>query len=171
MLGGRPSAGFWPRLGAGLIDWFVALGAMWLTVIVGAVLGADGWGDLGLGLWYALVLLLPLLYLGLAWAARGQTLGLRATNLRLVSTSTWEQPSRPRALLRALIAVLTFIAWLVPLVAGFGDASGLAALVGVALTVAVLALVGHLWALLDPRGQSLQDRLFGLAVVPPSLDR
>jgi uncharacterized RDD family membrane protein YckC len=171
MLGGRPSAGFWPRLGAGLVDWFVVLGAMWLAIVVAAVLGADAWGDPALALSYAVVLLLPLLYFGFAWARSGQTLGLRATDLRLVSASTGEQPSRPRALLRASVAVVTFIAWLLPLVAGFGDASGLAALVGVGVTVAVLALVGHLWALLDPRGQSLQDRLFGLAVVPASPDR
>jgi hypothetical protein len=30
---------------------------------------------------------------------------------------------------------------------------------------AAFALIGHLWSLRDPRRQSLQDRLFGLAVV------
>lgn len=35
----------------------------------------------------------------------------------------------------------------------------------VALVFAALVLIGHFWALFDPRRQSLQDRLFGLAVV------
>ncbi len=109
--------------------------------------------------------MLPLLYFGLTWARSGQTLGLRATGLKLVSTSTGEPPSRPRALLRALVAVLTFVASIVPIVAAFGDSSQAVAVIIVTLAVAGLALVGHLWALVDPRGQSLQDRLFGLTVV------
>jgi uncharacterized RDD family membrane protein YckC len=165
MLGDRPSAGFWPRLGAGVIDWLIVIGALWLAVIVGAGLGVDGGGDMPLLLSYVLLLLLPLLYFGLTWARGGQTVGLRSTDLQLVSTVTGEPPSRPRSLLRALVAVLTFVACWLPPVAAFGDSSEAAAVIGVSLALVALALVGHLWALVDRRGQSIQDRVFGLAVL------
>jgi uncharacterized RDD family membrane protein YckC len=165
MLGDRPSAGFWPRLGAGTIDWLIVIAALWLTFVVGAILGVDGGDDLPTVLFYVLLLLLPLLYFGLTWARGGQTLGLRSTDLQLVSTATGEPPSRPRALLRALVAVLTFVACWLPAVAAFGDSSEFSAVIGVSLAVVVLALVGHVWALVDRRGQSIQDRLFGLAVL------
>jgi uncharacterized RDD family membrane protein YckC len=106
------------------------------------------------------------LYFGLSWARSGQTIGLRTIDLQLVSTSTWEPPGRPRALLRAVVAVLTFVALWLPLVAAFGDAStAQRAIIGVSLGFVVLALIGHLWALVDRRGHSFQDRMFGLAVV------
>jgi uncharacterized RDD family membrane protein YckC len=165
MLGERPFAGFWPRLGAGAIDWLIVIGALWLGFIVGALLGADGGGVLPLVLSYVLLLLLPVLYFGLTWARGGQTVGLRSTDLQLVSPVTGEPPSRPRALLRALVAVLTFVACWLPPVAAFGDSSGAPAVIGVSLALVALALVGHLWALVDRRGQSIQDRVFGLAVL------
>jgi uncharacterized RDD family membrane protein YckC len=78
-------------------------------------------------------------------------------------------PGWIRALLRALVAVLTFAACWLPLVVAFSDApedpTQAGAMIAVALAFAALALIGHLWALFDPRRQSLQDRLFGLAVV------
>jgi uncharacterized RDD family membrane protein YckC len=164
-LGERRFARFWLRLVAGVIDWSIVFAGLWLAVILTALLGGDG----GSGLWpvfsYGSILLVPLLYFGLTWARSGQTLGLRATDLQLVSTSAWEPPSRPRALLRALVAVLTFVACWLPPVAAFGDSSEAAAVIGVAVTLAVLALAGHLWALVDRHGQTLQDRLFGLAVL------
>jgi uncharacterized RDD family membrane protein YckC len=165
MLGERPFAGFWPRLGAGAIDWLIVIAALWLTFIVGAVLGLDGGGGLPLALFYVLLPPLPLLYFGLTWTRGGQTAGLRSTDLQLVSTATGEPPSRPRALLRALVAVLTFAACWLPPVAAFGDSSEASAVIGVSLLLVALALVGHLWALVDRRGQSIQDRLFGLAVL------
>lgn len=62
---------------------------------------------------------------------------------------------------------LAFPAFGLPLVAGFADAhaSRAVAIFTVGLSFTALALIGHLWALRDPRRQSLQDRLFGLAVV------
>jgi uncharacterized RDD family membrane protein YckC len=167
MLGERRWAGFRTRLAAGFVDWLIVLAAIWLAVIVTSILDPDHSRNASLALSYAVVLLLPLLYFGLGWAVRGQTIGLRTNDLRVVSTSTWERPSLPRALLRALVAVLTFIACWLPLVAGFADglASRAATIVSIGLALVVLALAGHLWALVDRRGQSLQDRLFGLAVL------
>jgi uncharacterized RDD family membrane protein YckC len=90
-------------------------------------------------------------------------------NIQMVDTRTWEPPSWIRAFLRALVAVLTFIACWLPLVVAFSDApesnSRAAAIAAVAGAFAAFALIGHLWALSDPHRQSLQDRLFGLAVV------
>jgi membrane protease YdiL (CAAX protease family) len=92
-----------------------------------------------------------------------------SNNIQMVDTRTWEPPSWIRAFLRALVAVLTFVACWLPLVVAFSDApesnSRAAAIAAVAIAFAALALIGHLWALRDPHRQSLQDRLFGLAVV------
>jgi uncharacterized RDD family membrane protein YckC len=167
MLGERRFARFGARLAAGFVDWLIVLAAMWSAVIFTAILDADLSSNMSLALTYAVTLLLPVLYFGLSWARRGQTVGLRTNDLEVVSTSTGEWPSLPRALLRALATVLTFVAVLLPLVAGFADgpASRAAAMVGVGLALTLLALAGHLSALVDRRGQSLQDRVFGLAVL------
>jgi uncharacterized RDD family membrane protein YckC len=163
VLGDLRAAGFWPRLWAGVIDWTIVFVGVWLAAIVAAILGADEDGWVGRSWWS--ILFLPLLYFGLTWARSGQTLGLRAIDLRMISTSTWQTPPLARALLRALVAALTFTAFWVPPVAAFGDSSTAAVVTGVALTFVALAFIGHLWALVDRRGLSLQDRLFGLAVV------
>jgi uncharacterized RDD family membrane protein YckC len=61
------------------------------------------------------------------------------------------------------------IDWLIVLaalwIAVIIQATQAGAMIAVALAFAALALIGHLWALFDPHRQSLQDRLFGLAVV------
>lgn len=115
----------------------------------------------------ASVVLVPLLYFGLLWTRNGQTYGMRAAEIRMISTDTWEAPNPPRALLRAFVAVLTFAACWLPLMLAFSDESGSAAnaLIAAGLAFAAVALIGHLLALRDPSGQSVQDRLFGLAVV------
>ena len=76
-------------------------------------------------------------------------------------------------ILRALVGVLTLAACWFALVTGFGDEVGSTAVAvgGVALAFALLAFVGHLWALVDRRGQSLQDRVFGLAVLADGPNR
>jgi uncharacterized RDD family membrane protein YckC len=155
-------AGFSSRLSAGLIDWLIVFAALWVAAIIQAVLGLDGSVSVVLSLATAL---LPVLYFGLFWSRDGQTVGMRTTNIQMVDTRTWDPPGWIRALLRGFVAVLTFIACGVPLVAAFGDGPNPALVAAVALSFAALALIGHLWALRDPRRQSLQDRLFGLAVV------
>jgi len=159
-------AGFSRRLAAGLIDWLIVLAALWLTTVIRAVLGEDG-GTWSAVLTVASVVLVPLLYFGLLWTRNGQTYGMRAAEIRMISTDTWEAPNPPRALLRALVAVLTFTACWLPLMLAFSDESGSAAnaVIAAGLAFAAVALIGHLLALRDPSGQSVQDRLFGLAVV------
>jgi uncharacterized RDD family membrane protein YckC len=155
-------AGFSSRVAAGLIDWLIVFAALWIAVIIQAVVGFDSPVSVVLSL---ATLLLPVLYFGLFWSRDGQTLGMRTTNIQMVDTRTWDPPSWIRASLRGLAAVFTFIACGVPLVAAFGDEPDPALVAAVALSFAALALIGHLWALRDPRRRSLQDRLFGLAVV------
>jgi uncharacterized RDD family membrane protein YckC len=157
-------AGFSTRLAAGLIDWLIVFAALWIAVIIQAVVGFDS--PVSVALSFATGLL-PLLYFGLSWTRSGQTVGMGSNNIQMVDTRTWEPPSWIRAFLRALVAVLTFIACWLPLVVTFSDApeSNSRAAAAVASTFAALALIGHLWALRDPHRQSLQDRLFGLAVV------
>jgi uncharacterized RDD family membrane protein YckC len=159
-------AGFSIRLAAGLIDWLIVFAALWIAVITEAVVGLDS--PVSVVLSFATGLL-PLLYFGLSWTRSGQTVGMGSNNIQMVDTRTWEPPSWIRAFLRALVAVLTFVACWLPLVVAFSDApesnSRAAAIAAVAIAFAALALIGHLWSLRDPRRQSLQDRLFGLAVV------
>jgi uncharacterized RDD family membrane protein YckC len=160
-------ATFSSRLGAGAIDWLIVFAALWAATIVAALLGAD---PLLLGSF-----LLPLLYFAVLWTRSGQTVGMRTSQIRMVDTRTWEPPSWIRASLRALVAVLTFTACGLPLVVAFADAhaSQAVAILTVSLSIVALALIGHLWALRDPRRQSLQDRLFKLAVLQakPSEER
>lgn len=159
-------AGFSTRLAAGLIDWLIVFAALWIAFIIQAVVGFDS--PVSVALSFATGLL-PLLYFALSWTRSGQTVGMGWNNIQMVDTRTWEPPSWIRAFLRALVAVLTFIACWLPLVVAFSDApesnSRAAAIAAVAIAFAALALIGHLWALSDPHRQSLQDRLFGLAVV------
>jgi hypothetical protein len=95
-----------------------------------------------------------LLYFGLPWTRSGQTVGMGSNNIQMVDTRTWEPPSWIRAFLRALVAVLTFVACWLPLVVAFSDApesnSRAAAIAAVAIAFTALALIGHLWALRDP---------------------
>jgi uncharacterized RDD family membrane protein YckC len=84
-------AGFSRRLAAGLIDWLLVLAALWLTAVLRAALGESGGG------WSAVltvtsVVLLPLLYFSLLWTRNGQTYGMRAAEIGMISTDTWEAP-------------------------------------------------------------------------------
>ena len=159
-------AGFSRRLAAGLVDWLIVLVALWLTAVFRATIG-EGKGGWSAALTVASVVALPLLYFSLLWTRRGQTYGMRATEIRMVATDTWERPNPPRAVLRAFVAVVTFAACWLPLMLAFSDEAGSAtnAVIAAGLAFAVLALGGHLLALRDANGQSAQDRLFGLAVV------
>jgi uncharacterized RDD family membrane protein YckC len=159
-------AGFSSRLSAGLIDWLIVFAGLWVVIAIPAALEAMGSSVLAAILSLA-SLLLPVLYFGLLWTRTGQTVGMRTNNIKMVDTRTWEPPSWIRASLRGLVAILTFAGCGLVLLSGFADASAsraVATLV-IGLSIAALALIGHLWALRDPRRQSLQDRLFGLAVV------
>jgi uncharacterized RDD family membrane protein YckC len=159
-------AGFSRRLAAGLCDWLIVLVALWLSAVIRATIGEDG-GGWSAALTVALVAALPLLYFSLFWTRGGQTYGMRAAEIRMIATDTWEPPHLRRAVLRAVVAVVTFAACWLPLMLAFSDESGSAAnaVIAAGLAFAALALVGHLLALRDPSGQSAQDRLFGLAVV------
>lgn len=105
-------AGFWRRLAALLID----------SILVGAVSGAvaaivngaaagdqtslQGWSS-------ALGLVLGLLYFGILWSQRGQTLGYMALSIRLVRTDG-SAVGILRAMARYLLVQLSFSLCLIP---------------------------------------------------------
>jgi uncharacterized RDD family membrane protein YckC len=97
-------AGFSRRLAAALVDWLIVLVALWLTAVIRATVGEGDGGAWSAALTVASVVALPLLYFSLLWTRRGQTYGMRAAEIRMVSTDTWETPNTPRALLRACVA-------------------------------------------------------------------
>jgi RDD family len=87
-------AGFSSRVAAGLIDWLIVFAALWIAVIIQAVVGFDSPVSVVLSL---ATLLLPVLYFGLFWSRDGQTLGMRTTNIQMVDTRTWDPASWMRA--------------------------------------------------------------------------
>jgi uncharacterized RDD family membrane protein YckC len=166
---GRPAfASFFGRLAAGLVDWLIVYFGVWFAFIVQSILEEDSSTPLSTVLTGALGTLLPLLYFAVPWTRSGRTVGMRTNHITLVSERTRKPPGLARASLRALVAVITYAAFWFPIIVLFSDASVDAwayTMIGVALTIVALALVGHLWALFDPQRRSLQDRLFGLTVV------
>jgi uncharacterized RDD family membrane protein YckC len=106
------------------------------------------------------------------WArARGASLGMRATGVRVVDADTGRRPSGARAFARSFLGLLVGASVFVLLVVAFSDrpeggyAPATWVVVAVALAVVCAGALGHLWMLLDPRRQSRQDRLLHLAVV------
>jgi uncharacterized RDD family membrane protein YckC len=165
------AAGFGRRLHAGAIDWGICTGLFFASAMVVAVV-SGGEAD---STWSTAVLVIlastgVIAYFTYFWARAGATPGMRSAGLHLEADG-----GRPlglvRLLLRAAAALVSGASVLVIVVTLFSDSpdggySGavLAPLVA-ALLVAGLSLLGHLWLLVDGR-QTLQDRLFRLAVVP-----
>jgi hypothetical protein len=148
-------AGFGRRLAAGILDWTLC--------------GVAGLALLYLGL--AGIVLAPVLvvaYFTASWARWSRTLGLAAVDLMLA-----RRPGVGRAIGRGVLAavsgaagfvVFTFFVFSDEPTGGYSTAE--TALGDSALGVAAAAALGHLWALVDTRGQSVQDKLFGLLTVP-----
>jgi uncharacterized RDD family membrane protein YckC len=148
-------ARFWRRLAAGVLDWTLC-SAAWLFLLSRA-------GYLGLILGCGLVIT----YFAVFWSARAATPGMRALRLGLE-----RQPRAGRAFARALLACITAISTLAAFSFFiFSDKpnsgySGADLAVGyAALALTAVAACGHLWALVDHRGQSWQDKLFRLTTL------
>jgi uncharacterized RDD family membrane protein YckC len=102
--------------------------------------------------------------------ATGHTLGMRAADIHLVDAQTGRSPALARAACRGVLSVVFFVAsftaytyvlgrYDTPL-STFHEVARAAS-----ITVATLALFGHIWQLRDRQGRSAWDRLAGLAVV------
>jgi uncharacterized RDD family membrane protein YckC len=149
----KQGAGVLRRLTAGVIDTIiVGLIAAIPTALVGdSVLAADDsstmnpWGS-NPSIWalVAAQTLLGVLYLGLAHARWGQTLGKRALKIRVVSLSTGRAPALHHALIRALFflgaPLVPFAGW-------------------------VIALIDATWFGFDGRRQCLHDKLVQTVVI------
>ena len=105
----QPLGGFWRRLAAWILDWWlIALGWMAINLIVSAATnGLGGW------LVTALELVLALAYFTFLWGARGQTLGYMLLRLQVARTDG-APVGYGRALLRAALILLTLALALVP---------------------------------------------------------
>jgi uncharacterized RDD family membrane protein YckC len=154
------------RFAAALVDWLLValVGFVLLAGLPQLVFAASGReteaGMPGVSLVPVVLAVFVTVYFGVAWAGPGRTVGLFVFSLRLVERGSGSPPAAWRALARAGLTLATLASALaVVLLAGDPAATLAGAGAGVAL-----ALGGHLWALVDREGRSLQDRALGLAV-------
>ena len=120
-------AGFWIRFGGSFIDG-VLLG------IVSAILRVALKGGAGV----ALSTLVDLLYFTLLIGGAGQTIGMKFVGVRVVSKDGGGAIGYPRAALRWLVSIVSF----------------------------VVILLGYLWMLWDAEKQCWHDKAAGDVVVP-----
>ena len=120
-----------------IYDWLLLAAVILLAAAVATGLGLLLPPPLRRPLIQLLVLGACLFYYGWNWTARGQTLPMRTWRIRLVDRRG-SPPSWSLAFARMGLASIGFL------------------LCGVTL----------LWALIDPRGQFLHDRLLGTALIP-----
>jgi uncharacterized RDD family membrane protein YckC len=100
----------------------------------------------------------------------GHTLGMRALDIHIVGAQNGQSPALARAAARGVLAVVFFLASFTAYTYLLGHydtpLSSFHEVVRiVSISVASLALVGHLWQLWDRDGRTLWDRLVGLAVI------
>lgn len=160
-------AGLFRRLAAMSYDlllmvalWFVATFAM-LPLTGGEAILASSQGLLG-HLYHALLLLLAVAYFGLCWTRGGQTLGMRAWQIRL-ERMDGRSPGWGDALIRLTcgagsILLAVFGLWRLRMPGWpWSDLAGVSLLLPLAANLSWIALGGA--------GQSLQDLVGGLRVV------
>jgi uncharacterized RDD family membrane protein YckC len=124
-------AGFGVRLAAWLIDG-ILLGIVNAIVQAAAGQVAGAIFSIALGIGYAIY------FIG---SPSGQTVGMRAMNIRVVDAQTSGRVDYGRCVVRYLVAILSALA----------------------------LLLGYFWMLWDPRNQTWQDKAAGTVVVPTSL--
>ena len=142
-------AGFWKRFGAWVLD-------MLITGIVAAILGMAALSLIALaisvdgglfqliaqylaGVTILVMLLLHFVYYGFFWSQHGNSLGMKAFEIKVVRRKSAAQPSFFRA--------------------------GLRGTVGYYISALILG-VGYLWAAFDRNKQAWHDKVFDTIVVP-----
>jgi RDD family len=158
-----------------VVDW-TACAALFLLVsipagmvqIVGSTVVADGTLRGAIGVLSQLaVAAAAIAYLTLGLRS-GQTLGLRAVDVHVRVAETGLPPGLARSLGRGVLAVVFALALLDadvalrgrPPLGGFSELEQ--TVLDVAVVVALVAVLGKLWAFVDPARQSVWDRAFGL---------
>jgi len=175
-------AGAIPRAVGSIIDWFICFfwfifSALGSSFLWNTFAGPDAEEEAGLAgwAWLAVVAIGVVAYFTLT-VARGGTVGMRILQLRILDPETGEPPRRSRALIRALMAATLGGAFLVLanfVLSGRSATSETTAGYALLITSFLLLIAGmwsHLYALFDPRGQTLQDRLAGVVVVVRMID-
>ncbi len=122
---GAPKAGFWVRVGAYIVDGI-------LLAIIGAILR----GIFGNGAGGGLSLLVGLVYFVYFWTNGGQTIGFKATHLRVVKTTGAD--------LTVSDAVIRYV--------------------GLVIAFAVV-FIGVLWVIWDANKQGWHDKMAGTYVI------
>jgi uncharacterized RDD family membrane protein YckC len=174
-------AAAWRRLVAGTVDWgicFVTYLVIGIPLGVVEALGATMYDDRTFGRLpgAALAVVAQVLsfipfvaYFAYLWPT-SQTFGMRVMDIRLVCAGTGRGPSRRRAILRAVIAMVVAAGvYLVVMRETSFEKSHLDHLSRVLMTgayaLAIVAGVSALTSLVSPTGRSLFDRIFGTVVV------
>lgn len=169
------AAPFSRRLVGGIVDWTIV--TVWY-LIVNIPLGvlqatADQVG--GIVFWVAVVLTQAAALATVAgyfafFFGTGHTLGMRAADIHIVDARSGQSPALARSAARGVLSVVFFVAsftaytyvlghYDTPLTTFYEIARA------VSITVACVALFGHVWQFRDRDGRSLWDRLLGLAVI------
>ena len=148
-----PPPGLFRRLGALFYDGLLLLGVLFFaTAILLPFRGGQAFqGDLG---YSAYLLAVVFVFFGWFWTRGGQTLGMRAWNIRLTSANgsaiTWSQ-----AALRFLPGLLCLVLFKLGTIVLPG------AVKWTALLSLVLFWIGFLWALIDREKRCLHDLIAG----------
>jgi uncharacterized RDD family membrane protein YckC len=163
-------AGFQQRFMASLIDWVICYVATYTLLFPVALLvsGDRAWWISALG--YIPDAAIPVAYFT-KFLARGQSPGMRAVGIRIVSATTGEAPGRTRAFAKAILAT-AFYPTIVPLASyGFADpgpggydTADLAILCSI-LALFAAGLLARLWIMRNPKKQTLVDKVAGVVVI------
>jgi uncharacterized RDD family membrane protein YckC len=172
----------WRRGVAATVDWglcFLAWVLVSIPLGIVQALGQLSWeeGDLGGGPGHVLSLvaqaltLVPVVAYFALLLPTSQTLGMRLTGLRVVSTDTGRGISYPRAVLRAVfataLAAAVYIVFLVSTSFDKGEELDHTStmILNVSYGIAAAAAVSALTMILSRTRRSLLDRVFGTAVL------
>lgn len=161
------TAGLFRRLAAMSYDgllmvalWFVATFAM-LPLTGGEAILTSSQGLLG-HFYHALLLLLAVAYFGFCWTRGGQTLGMKAWQIRLERTDG-RSPGWGDALIRFTTGTTSVLLAVIGLWRLRAPGWAWSDLAGISLLLPMLANLS--WIALGGAGQSLQDLAGGLRVV------
>ena len=178
----------WRRLAAGIVDWLLLIGWVFVAVMIVAVATAivglfseySFRTNFGAGILYfgfsvaCVVVVLRHVLVVFRVSSKGDTLGHRLFGLRIVDRSG-EIIGWRRALGRHILGSPLLFAYVFPIIVLYLVAASFNAhLIGAMATywllwglivVAVLAIANHVWMAMDDRGRGWHDLIFGTVVV------
>ncbi len=165
---GAPAAGFFRRLAALLYDTLLLLAVLFVgTVVLLPLTGGKGITPAaqGLGIYFAYrgyLALLALGFFGMSWTRSGQTLGMKAWNIRL-ETDDGKTPGWPAALVRFAFGLA--LASAVELGLRLAGEPGWSERDLAAGALLLPLAVNFAWIAFDVRGRTLQDLACGSRLV------